>query len=86
MEKLKNFLYKGVMIILLVFAMYVTYSSIYNIHSAQQYLQPSVITLGTIVMIFAFIALKKIINKLDEKKSNIIAIIICIIFFIGISK
>ncbi len=83
-EKIKNILYKVMLVILFILASYVTYCSVFNIYDSKEVLSPIVIILGTIVSICLFIALKKAFTKLQEKTSNKIAVIICIIFFIAL--
>ena len=84
-EKVKSYLYKMILSILFILVAYVTYCSIFNIYNPSIEMKPIIIIFGIVTCIFVFIALKKIINKIDEKKSNIIAIILCILFFIGAS-
>ncbi len=83
-EKIKNILYKVMLVILFILASYVTYCSVFNIYDSKEVLSPIVIISGTIISICMFIALKKVFTKLQEKTSNKIAVIICIIFFIAL--
>ena len=87
MKKIKQNFYKIILFILFILISYVTYCSIFNIYSPREDFKPIVIILGMIVMIFTLISLKKLIDKvkLKEKNVNIIAIILCIIFFIILS-
>ena len=85
--KKKEFVYKLIICLLLVLVLYVSYGSIFNIYAPSIQLKPLIIILGVIISIFLFIQIKKIIGKtLDEKKSKYIAIIICILFFLGVSS
>ena len=83
--KVKNILYKIMLAILLVLMLYVTYCSIFKIFNSAEDLSPVVIILGVIVIIFALISIKKLAGKIKEKKANIVAIVLCVIFFLGIS-
>ncbi len=83
--KVKNILYKIMIAILLVLMLYVTYCSIFKIFNSAEDLSPVVIILGVIVTIFALISIKKLAGKIKEKKANIVAIVLCVIFFLGIS-
>lgn len=83
-EKIKNILYKVMLVILFILASYVTYCSVFNIYDSKEDLSPIVIILGTVISICMFIALKKVFTKLQEKTSNKIAVIICVIFFIAL--
>ncbi len=83
--KLKNIFYKTILSILFVIVAYITYRSIFDIFAPLQEMKPIVIILGTAVMLFLFIKLKKLINKLNKKQINIIAIILSILFFISLS-
>ena len=82
MEKLKTFLYKGVLVVLTIFMIYVTFCSIYNIYSPIYELKPIILIIGTIVLLYFFYTLKKITNKISKRNCNICVAIISIIFFI----
>ena len=82
MNKLKNFSYKIIIVILAILITYVTYCSIFNIYRPSIDMKPLIIILGVIVEIFCFIKIRKIIDKIPERRSNIIDIIICVLFFI----
>lgn len=84
-DKVKKISYKSILLILSVLVIYVCYCSIFNIYGAQEELSPIVIIIGTIITILFLIQIKKIISKLKPKYINIIAVIICIIFFILMS-
>ena len=83
--KVKNILYKIMLAILLILMLYVTYCSIFKIYGATEELSPIVIILGVIVAIFVLINIKKLAGKIKENKANLVAVILCIIFFLGIS-
>ena len=85
MNKLKNFSYKIIIVILAILITYVTYCSIFNIYRPSIDMKPLIIILEVIVEIFCFIKIRKIIDKIPEKRSNIIAIILCVLFFIGLA-
>ncbi len=84
-KKIKTNLYKIILAILFVLVAYVTYRSVFSIYNPSQEMKPIVIIIGTIVMLFLFISLKKLLNKFNKKQINIISIIMCIAFFIGLS-
>ena len=85
LDKLKNIFYKIILIILAVFVAYVCYCSVFKIYGTQEELKPIIIIIGTIFMIIGLVSVKRIIDKVDEKKVNIIAIILTILFFILMS-
>ena len=85
LEKAKNVIYKIILFVLLILVLYISYCSIFNIYCPNIEMKPIVIILGIIICICTFISLKKIISKIDEKKSNYIALGICSIFLIGLS-
>lgn len=85
LDKLKNIFYKIILIILAVFVAYVCYCSVFKIYGTQEELKPIIIIIGTIFMIIGLICVKRIIDKIDDKKINIIAIILSIVFFILMS-
>lgn len=82
MSKFINIGYKTIMIILMILFLYITIvSAFYGINNN---LSPIVVILGTIVTFFLFKYLNKKINNLSDKKIKIMAIILSIIFFIGL--
>lgn len=83
MEKLKNTFYKSIQIILLILVAYTTYCSIFNIHKPGEKLEPLVIILGVALLTVVFIRINKIFTKIEEKRSDIIAAALCVIFGIG---
>ena len=85
MEKVKKYLYKAILLVLLVFVAYATCCSVFNIYKPHERLMPIIIIFGVIVSVFFFIFLKRKINKINERTSNVLAIIICVIFFILMS-
>jgi len=85
LDKIKEISYRSILIILIVLLIYVCYCSIFNIYGAQEELSGIVIIIGTIITILFLIQIKKIISKLKSKYINIIAVIICSIFFILMS-
>ncbi len=84
-DKIKNIFYKMILILLLIFIAYISYASIFDIYKNDNQLKPIVIIIGTIFMIIGLLCVKKLIYKIDEKKIKIIAIILSILFFIGMS-
>lgn len=82
MSKIKNFMYKSILIILFIFTIYVTYCSIFNVYKSQLKINSLIIIIGVIVLILTFIQFKKIFGRIKEKYSNLFAIVICVLFFI----
>ena len=82
MKQLKSVFYKLVLTFLLIFTIYVTYSSIFNIYTPSYDLKPIVLIIGTIVILSLFITLKHFIDKISEKTWNVLVLIISLIFFI----
>ena len=82
MTKFINNSYKVIMIILMILFLYITIVSAF--YGIDNNLSPIVVILGTIVTFFLFKYLNKKINKLSDKKIKIMAIILSIIFFIGL--
>ena len=80
--KFRNYFYKIIIIVLFIVVTYVTYCSIFNIYMSKEDLKPFILILGTIVMIASFIRIKKYLKKIPENKSDIIAIIVSVSFFI----
>lgn len=80
--KIKEILYKMILIGLLILVIYVTYDSIFKVYRMSENLVPIVIILGTIVMVFLMIRIKKLLCNISEKKADVIAIITCIVFLI----
>lgn len=85
LEKFRTYCYKIICSILLIFVIYVIYFAIFNIYQVSENLKPIVILLGAIVGIMFFITLGKVLDKINRKTINKIAICICIIFFLGMS-
>lgn len=83
MKRLIEKSYKVVLVLLFILLLYASYYSIFDIYQAGEELKPLVLIIGTIVLIFAFVNIKKIVKKVPEKKSNIVAIILCILFFVA---
>lgn len=84
-EIIKKYIYKTILIILAIFVTYVTFCSIYNIYKSPEELKPLILIIGACVFVFFFITFKRIIKKIPDKKANIIAICLCIVFFISLS-
>ena len=82
MKQLKNVFYKLVLALLLIFMIYVTYSSIFNIYTPSYDFKPIILIIGTIVILSLFITLKHFIDKISEKTCNVLVLIISLIFFI----
>lgn len=85
MKKAKNIFYNTILIILAVLLVYVIYCSIFNIYQKKADLSPIILIIGTGIVILAAINIKKIASKIPEKKVDAIAIILCILFFTGLS-
>lgn len=86
MEKFRNIFYKVMMVLLLIMSVVATVSALGNLYpTTSDYLSPIVIILGVIVLLLFFIRLHSLIKKIGDKKKDIISIIICILFFIGLS-
>ena len=83
-KKINNTMYKILLSILFIIVLGVTLMSIFKIYEPIEDLNPFIIILGTVICILFFISIKKLFNKIDESKSNIIAIIMCIFFLIGL--
>lgn len=84
-EKIKEYFYKTILSILFILVAHVTYRSIVYRYRSGIEIKPMIIILGIIICIFVFIRLKKLISKIDEKKSNLLAVVMCVLFFIGLS-
>lgn len=84
-DKIKKNSYKLILIVLLIMVCYSTYRSIFDIYKPSIELSPIIIIFGILVFIFTFINLKKLISKIKENKANLIAVCICISFFIALS-
>lgn len=84
MEKFKNITFKAVLFLLIIIVTYVTYCSIFNIYRPQEELQPLIIILGSGVLICLFLTIDKIIKKIPENKINILAIVLSILFLVGL--
>lgn len=82
MNKFLSISYKVVIAILIVLFSYITLVSAF--YGLDQNLSPIIVILGTIIAFFLFKFIYKQIKKLSSKKIKIIAIIISILFFIGL--
>ena len=85
LEKIKDVLYKIMLIVLFILVSYVTYCSVFDVYADSINMKTFIIIIGVITCICVFIRLKKLINKISEKKANIISIILCLLFFICLS-
>lgn len=82
MNKFFNICYKAVMWILVVLFFIITVVSAF--YGIDQKLSPIVVILGTILVFFLFKWIYKKIDKISDKKIKLIAIILSILFFIGL--
>ena len=82
MNKFFSISYKVIIAILIVLFSYITLVSAF--YGLDQNLSPIIVILGTIITFFLFKFFYKQIQKLSSKKIKIIAIIISILFFIGL--
>ncbi len=82
MNKFLSISYKVIIAILIVLFSYITLVSAF--YGLDQNLSPIIVILGTIITFFLFKIIYKQIQKLFSKKIKIIAIIISILFFIGL--
>ena len=82
MNKFLSISYKVIIAILIVLFSYITLVSAF--YGLDQNLSPIIVILGTIITFFLFKFIYKQIQKLSSKKIKIIAIIISILFFIGL--
>lgn len=82
MNKFFSISYKVIIAILIVLFSYITLVSAF--YGLDQNLSPIIVIIGTIITFFLFKFLYKQIKKLSSKKIKIIAIIISILFFIGL--
>lgn len=82
MNKFFSISYKVIIAILIVLFSYITLVSAF--YGLDQNLSPIIVILGTIITFFLFKFIYKQIQKLSSKKIKIIAIIISILFFIGL--
>ena len=82
MNKFFSISYKVIIAILIVLFSYITLVSAF--YGLDQNLSPIIVILGTIITFFLFKIIYKQIQKLFSKKIKIIAIIISILFFIGL--
>ena len=81
---LKKNLYRWILVLLVLFTSYTIYSSIFKIYKPDELMNPLIIIMGTIVLIFLFVRLTKFLDKIPESKANKIAIILCIVFLVGL--
>ena len=82
MNKFFSINYKVIIAILIVLFSYITLVSAF--YGLDQILFPIIVIIGTIITFFLFKFIYKQIQKLSSKKIKIIAIIISILFFIGL--
>ena len=82
MNKFFSINYKVIIAILIVLFSYITLVSAF--YGFDQNLSPIIVIIGTIITFFLFKFIYKQIQKLSSKKIKIIAIIISILFFIGL--
>lgn len=82
MNKFFSISYKVIIAILIVLFSYITLVSAF--YGLDQNLSPIIVIIGTIITFFLFKFIYKQIQKLSSKKIKIIAIIISILFFIGL--
>ena len=82
MNKFLSISYKVIIAILIVLFSYITLVSAF--YGLDQILFPIIVIIGTIITFFLFKFIYKQIQKLSSKKIKIIAIIISILFFIGL--
>lgn len=82
MNKFLSISYKVIIAILIVLFSYITLVSAF--YGFDQNLSPIIVIIGTIITFFLFKFIYKQIQKLSSKKIKIIAIIISILFFIGL--
>ncbi len=82
-ESLKHKFYKIIILLTIILMSYVTICSINKIYDSSEALNPFVLIVSTITLLLFFIRIKKKINNISSKKIKIIAIIITILFFIG---
>ncbi len=82
MTKFLNVSYKVVMCILIITFFYITVVSAF--YGIDQNLSPLIVIIGTIITFFLFKFIYKKLAKLSDKKIKIIAIILSILFFIGL--
>ena len=82
MEKIKSYIYKIILVMVFLLVVCSTYFSVFNIYQAHANLTPIVIGIGVLAMTLIFIALRNIIRNMSEHTSNIVAAVMCILFFI----
>lgn len=86
MKKFRNIFYKVMMIVLLIMSSIATIGALGNFYqTTSDRLSPVVIILGVVVLILFFISIISWIRKISDKHVNIIAIILCGLFFIALS-
>ncbi len=84
-EKTKRYLYKTMLMILCIMVLIVTICSIFKIYGKIEKQNPVILIIGSSGCILFFFSIKKYVNKINSKYSNIIAIGICLLFFIVLS-
>lgn len=82
MTKFFNVSYKVIICILMIIFFYITVVSAF--YGIDQKLSPLIVIIGTIITFFLFKFIYKKLDKLSDKKIKIIAIILSILFFIGL--
>ena len=82
MTKFFNVSYKVIICILMIIFFYITVVSAF--YGIDQKLSPLIVIIGTIITFFLFKFIYKKLAKLSDKKIKIIAIILSILFFIGL--
>lgn len=86
MEKFKNIFYKVMMIVLLIMSSITTIGAICNFYqTTSDRLSPLVIVLGVVVLILFFISFYSVIKNFSDKCNNVIAGVLCVLFFITLS-
>lgn len=86
MEKFKSVFYKVMMVDLFIMSLIATVGALGNFYqTTNDTLNPLIIIFGVIVLILFFMGLSNIIKKISDKNKNIIAVILCIIFFVVLS-
>lgn len=82
MTKFFNVSYKVIICILMIIFFYITVVSAF--YGMDQNLSPLIVIIGTIITFFLFKFIYKKLAKLSDKKIKIIAIILSILFFVGL--
>lgn len=82
MTKFFNGCYKVIICILMIIFFYITVVSAF--YGIDQNLSPLIVIIGTIITFFLFKFIYKKLDKLSDKKIKILAIILSILFFVGL--